>query len=78
VERALQIPAEAVFTADGVPYVFRVQNGCARQSPVKLGLETVSAVEVVEGLEPQDRVVLGPLPDLEDGDRVKAQMRDGG
>lgn len=74
--RALQVPAEAVLIADGAPYVFRVQNGRARRSPVKLGLETVSAVEVVEGLAPQDRVVLGPLRDLQDGDRVKAQMRD--
>ena len=75
---ALQVPAEAIFTADGTPFVFRVQSGCARRSPVTLGLETVTAVEVVEGLEPEDRVVLGPVRDLEDGDRVEARMRDGG
>jgi HlyD family secretion protein len=75
---ALQVPAEAVFTANGTPFVYRIQSGCARRAPVTLGLETVTAVEVVEGLEPEDRVVLGPLNGLEDGDRVEAQMRDDG
>jgi hypothetical protein len=76
--RALQVPPEAVFVADGTPYVFRIQDGRARRTPVALGLETVTAVEVVEGLEPEDRVVLGPLRGLQDGDRVEARMRDAG
>jgi HlyD family secretion protein len=75
---ALQVPAEAVFVTDGTPHVFRIQNGHARRSPVTLGLETVGAVEVVKGLEPEDRVVLGPLNGLQDGDRVDARMRDDG
>ena len=53
-------------------------RGRARRSPVTLGLETVTAVEVVEGLEPDDRVVVGPLRGIEDGDRVEARMRDDG
>lgn len=73
---ALQVPAEAVFTEDGTPFVFRIQRGRARRSPVRLGLDTVTAVEIVEGLEPEDRVVVGPLRGLEDGDRVEARMRD--
>jgi RND family efflux transporter MFP subunit len=76
--RALQVPAEAVFREDGTPFVFRIQRGRARRSPVTLGLETVTAVEVVEGLEPEDQVVLGPLHGLEDGDRVEARIRDDG
>jgi HlyD family secretion protein len=75
---ALHVPAEAVFTANGAPFVFRIKRGRARKSPVTLGLETVTAVEVVEGLEPEDRVVVGPLRGLEDGDRVDARMRDDG
>jgi HlyD family secretion protein len=77
-ERALQVPAEAVFREDGTVFVFRIQRGRARRSPVTIGLETVTAVEVVDGLEPDDRVVLGPLRGLEDGDRVEARMRDDG
>ena len=76
--RALQVPAEAVFREGGTPFVFRIQRGRARRSPVTLGLETVTAVEVVEGLEPDDRVVVGPLRGIEDGDRVEARMRDDG
>jgi HlyD family secretion protein len=76
--RALQVPAEAVFREDGTPFVFRIQRGRAYRSPVTLGLETVTAVEVVEGLEPEDRVVVGPLRGIEDGDRVEARIRDDG
>ena len=76
--RALQVPAEAVFREDGTPFVFRIQRGRARRSPVTLGLETVTAVEVVEGLEPEDRVVVSPLRGIEDGDRVEARIRDDG
>jgi HlyD family secretion protein len=75
---ALQVPAEAVFTEDGSRFVFRIQRGRVRRSPVDLGLETVTAVEVVEGLEPEDRVVVGPLRGLDDGDRVEVRMRDDG
>ena len=73
---ALQVPAEAVFVTDGTPHVFRITDGRARRSPVTLGLETVGAVEIVEGLEPEDRVVVGPLNGLQDGDRVEARMQD--
>jgi HlyD family secretion protein len=76
--RALQVPAEAVFREDGTPFVFRIQRGRAHRSPVTLGLETVTAVEVVEGLEPEDRVVVGPLRGIQDGDRVEARIRDDG
>jgi HlyD family secretion protein len=76
--RALQVPAEAVFREDGTAFVFRIQRGRARRSPVTLGLETVTAVEVVEGLEPEDRVVVGPLRGIQDGDRVEARIRDDG
>ena len=75
---ALQIPAEAVFRTDGSPFVFRIEGGRARKSPVTLGLETVTAVEVVKGLSPEDRVVVGPLGNLQDGDRVEARMRNDG
>jgi len=76
--RALQVPAEAVLTEDGTSYVFRIQRGRARRTPVTLGLETVTAVEIVKGLEPGDRVVVAPLRELADGDRVEVQMRDDG
>jgi RND family efflux transporter MFP subunit len=77
-ERALQLPAEAVWREDGTHFVFRIQGGRARKSPVELGLETVTAVEVVEGLAPEDRVVVSPLRGLQDGDRVEVRMRDDG
>ena len=47
----------------------------AKRTAVKLGLETVNEVEVVEGLSDEDHVVVGPLRDLHDGDRVEARLR---
>jgi HlyD family secretion protein len=75
--QALQVPAEAVFAARSEPFVFRILRGRARRTPVRLGLETVTAVQVLEGVEPGDRVVLGPARGLGDGDRVEVQLRNG-
>jgi RND family efflux transporter MFP subunit len=75
---ALQIPAAAVVRGNGNAWVFRIQGNRAERTPVSLGLETVSAVEVTEGLEADDQVVLGPLHGLTDGARVEARLRDAG
>lgn len=72
---ALHIPAQAVVHSDGQPYVYRLAGNRARRTPVKLGLETVNEVEVVAGLSDGDHVVVSPLRDLHDGERVEARLR---
>jgi RND family efflux transporter MFP subunit len=67
---ALQVPARAIFTTAGSPFVYRVEKGRARVTPVSLGRSSATAVEVVEGLEVADLVVIGPANGLRDGDRV--------
>lgn len=69
---ALQVPARAIFTSAGTPYVYRVAAGRARATPVSLGRADTHAVEIVEGLAMDDVVVLGPATGLGDGDRVVA------
>lgn len=71
----LHIPAQAIVRSNGQPYVYRVADSRAKRTAVKLGLETVNQVEVVEGLSAEDHVVVGPLRDLHDGDRVEARLR---
>lgn len=71
----LHVPAQAIVRSNGQPYVYRVAGNHAKRTAVKLGLETVNEVEVVEGLSADDHVVVGPLRDLHDGDRVEARLR---
>lgn len=67
-DKALALPTEALRAG---PAVLRVRDGRAELQPVRLGLRTLSAVEVLEGLQPGDEVVLDArvLP----GARVRAQ-----
>lgn len=73
---ALQVPAAAVQTSDGVPFVFRIADGRVRRTPVVVGRASVNAVEILSGLSADDEVVLGSVTGLEDGSRVEARIRD--
>lgn len=75
-EDALRVPAEAIFRSNGDAFVYRIEGSRARRIDVALGLETVNAVQVTEGLEADDVVVLGPATGLAEGDRVAARIRD--
>jgi RND family efflux transporter MFP subunit len=75
-EDALRVPAEAIFRSNGDAFVYRIEGSRARRIDVALGLETVNAVQVTEGLEADDVVVLGPATELAEGDRVAARIRD--
>jgi RND family efflux transporter MFP subunit len=76
VGEALQVPARAIFTAGGRPFVYRVDGGRVRATPVSLGRSSTTAVEILEGIEVQDVVVVGPANGLGDGDRVELGSAD--
>lgn len=78
VASTLQIPAGAVFTEEGKPFVYRVRRGRARVTHVNLGRSSTSSVEILEGLEEDDTVVVGPANGLRDGDRVDARSNHDG
>ena len=73
---ALQVPARAIFTTAGSPFVYRVEKGRARVTPVSLGRSSASTVEIVDGLAADDVVVVGPVDGLQDGDRVALEGED--
>ncbi len=73
---ALQIPPTAVYTADGSSYVYRVNNGRAERTPIVMGRSSVRAVEVLQGLDANDRVIVSVSKGLADGTRVEARLRD--
>jgi len=70
---ALQIPAAAVYTEDGRPFVYRISEGQALSTPVTLGRSSVGAIEILVGLEADDRVVVGSSNGLHDGSRIEAR-----
>lgn len=77
-ERALVLPLAALREAEDTvagrggeaASVWVLHDGRARQRPVRLGLRTLDAVEVTEGLADGDLVLLGD--GFEDGQRVRA------
>ena len=75
---ALQVPSEAIFTDDGGSFVYRIDGDEVRATRVRIGRSTVETIEIVDGLEPHDRVVIGPVTGLSDGARVEARIRDVG
>lgn len=75
VERAPLAPGERSQEAESryVRLVFVAERGIARARPVEVGLSDERRVEVLDGLGPEDRVIVGPfraLDELKEGDPV--------
>ena len=72
--RALVLPLRALRTQASLESatVLVLDGGRAQQRQVRLGLRTLSAVEVLEGLSEGDEVLLGAAA-VKAGDRVRAQ-----
>ncbi|PJK11142.1 efflux transporter periplasmic adaptor subunit [Lysobacteraceae bacterium NML08-0793] len=77
----LQVPAGALFrsspkagqqAADEHWAVYRVVDGRARRTPVRIGLRSATAVQILDGLNEGDAVVMQPDERIEDGTRVQA------
>lgn len=70
---ALTLPQQAVVVRDGFSYVFRL-NGDQRVSQVKVrtGRRLDDRLEVLDGIQANQQVVLGGAGFLNDGDLVKA------
>ena len=71
--RGLTIPANTLlFRAEGLR-VAVVRDGRAELVPVKLGRDYGRSVEVVEGLQPSDAVILDPADSLVSGTAVRVR-----
>ena len=73
--RAVRAPGEKARDAE-VRYLkvmFVLEGDVARARPIEVGLSDERRVEVRSGIEPDDRVIVGPfhaLDELKDGDVV--------
>jgi membrane fusion protein (multidrug efflux system) len=70
-EDALQLPRAAIVDADGEQSVFVVEDGKAAQRSVRTGLTSNGWVEVVDGLDGSERVVVVGQAGLRTGTVVK-------
>lgn len=69
-ENALAVPERAAFRRQGQWYVFKVENGIAKLTPVTLGLKNDAVAEIAEGLAADDSIVTEPMNELADGTPV--------
>ncbi len=70
-ENTMVLDRKAVFSHNGDDYVFLIQDGMLEKREVRLGLEDLDQVEILEGLSTGDWVVAAPGVDMEDGMKVK-------
>jgi len=67
------VPADAVHDANGAePWVLAVAGQQAERRRVRLGLKGDGRVEILEGLQPGDRVIPAGLAMIKSGQRVRA------
>jgi HlyD family secretion protein len=57
--------------AGGGRYAYVVEDQLAVRRPIRLGAASVASVEVLEGLEPGEQVVIGGTDHFEDAERVR-------
>jgi len=68
-----QVPLSAIFRSDGEWYVFKVTEGTAVRTKVKVGHRSGLTAEIVSGLESGDVVVVHPPEELQDGQSIEVR-----
>jgi Multidrug resistance efflux pump len=67
----LIIPDTAVFDYKGNPCVFAVENGKTILKQIKKGIESDKSIEVLEGLEEGQKIILKPDNNMKEGIKIK-------
>jgi HlyD family secretion protein len=68
---AVAVPAAAVFTAEGQPMTWvRTPDGKAERRPVTVGVSGTDLVQITDGLQPGDRVVVRGADKVHTGDEL--------
>jgi HlyD family secretion protein len=69
----LKIPASALFRSGEGWAVFALDQGRARKREVRIGHRSHFEVELLDGLEENNEIIIHPANTIEDGARVKAR-----
>ena len=68
----LVVPFSAVRHENGGPFVYRIEaDDTARRNPVRTGLQLGERIEILEGLNEGDRVIVSGLVSVRDGKKVR-------
>ena len=70
-EDTLLAPENAVFDMEGKDYVFTIIDGKAILTQVKTGIESQRQIEILDGIEEGQIIILSPDNEIEDGIKVK-------
>jgi len=66
------VPAKAVMKEGNHSYIWTVRNGTAKRVSITPGSKTESGLEVQQGLNDGDTVIVAPPESLSEGERVRA------
>jgi len=69
--QALQIPSQSIIPESGKEKVFLIKNGLAEPVIIKTGMRTQAYVEILEGLNPGDTLVVSGIMQLKKGSPVQ-------
>jgi membrane fusion protein, multidrug efflux system len=76
VEPALLAPEAAIVPEQGRTFVFVVRDGVVERRDVRLGKRRPGEVEIVEGLEKHERVIVEGTQNVREGSRVREETQD--
>jgi RND family efflux transporter MFP subunit len=68
----ISVPLDAVIIGTEEQYLYVIENGKAKKRTVKLGDINGSQVQVLEGISPDDRIIVDGAKTLTDGQSVQA------
>jgi len=69
-EAVLVIPTSALFIKKDKRYVFVVNNNILQQKEVQAGLETDTEIEIIQGLEKDEVIVIEKVKTLKNGQKI--------
>ncbi|MBP2646393.1 MAG: hypothetical protein H6Q77_17 [Gemmatimonadetes bacterium] len=71
---AVVVPEDAVLALQGITVVWVVKDGKATRRPVTLGVRSPGFVEIVEGVEAGEQVIVGGIEKMSEGAAVTPQV----
>lgn len=77
IDRAITVPKDALVIREQKTYVFVIQDGIAKLTPVTPGLETDTDIEIAAGLAPDTSISIWGHENLNDNDKVAIGKRGG-
>ena len=70
-ENALQIPEAALVPEGAEQYVYKIEDGRAVRTLVRIGVRRRGTVEIIDGLVADEQVVVGGVQKIRNGTRVR-------